>query len=173
MKRGIYAGSFDPATRGHLDVIRRASLIVDELHVMIGVNPKKSGGFFPVAKRLELIEGSLAHMKWFGRERSAFRIGQFTGLLVDYCRQHDIRFNIRGLRAAQDFNYEFEMHGINCDIAPEINTVFLIAPPESSSSSAAPSGNSPATGRPPSPSTSLRAWSPRCSTRIEWPSLRL
>ena len=49
---------------------------------------------------------------------------------MDYCRQHDIRFNIRGLRAAQDFNYEFEMHGINCDIAPEINTVFLIAPPE-------------------------------------------
>ena len=129
MKRGIYAGSFDPTTRGHLDVIRRASLIVDELHVMIGVNPKKSGGFFPVAKRLALIEGSLAHMAWFGRDRSAFHIGQFTGLLVDYCRQHDIRFNIRGLRAAQDFNYEFEMHGINCDIAPEINTVFLIAPP--------------------------------------------
>ena len=91
MKRGIYAGSFDPPTRGHLDVMRRASLIVDELHVMIGVNPKKSGGFFPVAKRLELIEGSLAHMEWFGRDRSAFHIGQFAGLLVDYCRQHDIR----------------------------------------------------------------------------------
>ena len=54
MKRGIYAGSFDPPTRGHLDVMRRASLIVDELHVMIGVNPKKSGGFFPVATRLNL-----------------------------------------------------------------------------------------------------------------------
>jgi hypothetical protein len=67
-------------------------------------------------------------MEWFGRDRSAFQIGQFTSLLVD--RQHDIRFNIRGLRAAQDFNYEFEMHGINCDIAPEINTVFLVAPPE-------------------------------------------
>jgi len=90
MKRGIYAGSFDPPTRGHLDVMRRASLIVDELHVMIGVNPKKSGGFFPVAKRLELIEGSLAHMEWFGRDRSAFHIGQFAGLLVDYCR-HTIR----------------------------------------------------------------------------------
>jgi pantetheine-phosphate adenylyltransferase len=130
MKRGIYAGSFDPVTRGHLDVIRRASLIVDELHVMIGVNPKKSGGFFPVARRLRLIEGSLEHMAWFGRDRSAFHVGEFTGLLVDYCRRHDIRFNIRGLRAAQDFNYEFEMHGINHDIAPEINTVFLIAPPE-------------------------------------------
>jgi pantetheine-phosphate adenylyltransferase len=65
-----------------------------------------------------------------GPDRSAFHIGQFTGLLADYCRQHDIRFNIRGVRAAQDFNYEFEMHGINCDIAPEINTVFLIAPLE-------------------------------------------
>ncbi len=130
MKRGIYAGSFDPTTRGHLDVIRRASLIVDELHVMIGVNPKKSSGFFTIEKRLKLIEGSLEHMEWFDRDSSAFHIGEFTGLLVDYCKQHDIRFNIRGLRAAQDFNYEFEMHGINCDIAPEINTVFLMAPPE-------------------------------------------
>lgn len=130
MKRGIYAGSFDPVTLGHLDVIRRASLIVDELHVMIGVNPKKSGGLFPVTRRLRLIEESLEHMEWLDRDRSAFEIGEFSGLLVDYCRQHGIRFNIRGLRAAQDFNYEFEMHGINHDIAPEINTVFLIAPPE-------------------------------------------
>ena len=130
MKRGIYAGSFDPTTRGHLDVIRRASLIVDELHVMIGVNPKKSGGLFAVDKRLELIEESLEHMAWFGKDRGAFHIGEFSGLLVDYCRNHDIRFNIRGLRAVQDFNYEFEMHGINCDVAPEINTIFLVASPE-------------------------------------------
>src|SRR6187402_171836 len=113
MKRGIYAGSFDPVTRGHLDVIRRASLIVDQLHIMIGVNPKKSSGFFAVQKRLQLIEGSLAHMEWFGADKSAFHVGEFTGLLVDYCRSHDIRFNIRGLRAAPDFN-----------------TVFLVAPPE-------------------------------------------
>lgn len=130
MKRGIYAGSFDPTTRGHLDVIRRASLIVDELHIMIGVNPKKTTGLFPVEKRLALIEGSLEHMAWFGGSRSGFHVGEFTGLLVEYCRKHDIRFNIRGLRAVQDFNYEFEMHGINCDVAPEINTVFLVAAPE-------------------------------------------
>ena len=74
MKRGIYAGSFDPATRGHLDVMRRASLIVDELHVMIGVNPKKSGGLFPVARRLELIEGSLSHLAWFSRDRARLRL---------------------------------------------------------------------------------------------------
>lgn len=130
MKRGIYAGSFDPTTYGHLDIIRRACLIVDELHVMIGVNPKKSGGFFPVETRLRLIEQSLEHMRWFDRPRSAFRIGEFGGLLVDYCRDHDIAFNIRGLRAVQDFNYELEMHGMNCDMAPEVNTVFLMAPPE-------------------------------------------
>ncbi len=130
MKRGIYAGSFDPTTHGHLDVIRRAGLIVDELHIMIGVNPKKSSGFFTVEKRLELIEESLEHVKWFGGHRRSFHIGAFTGLLVDYCRARDIRFNIRGLRAAQDFNYESEMHGINHDMAPEINTVFLMAPPE-------------------------------------------
>jgi pantetheine-phosphate adenylyltransferase len=129
MKRGIYAGSFDPITRGHLDVIRRACLIVDELHIMIGVNPKKSSGLFAVERRLKLIEGSLDHMEWFGGDRSSFHIGQFADLLVDYCRAHDIRFNIRGLRAVQDFNYEFEMHGTNCDMVPEINTVFLVAAP--------------------------------------------
>ena len=106
MKRGIDAGSFDPPTRGHLDVMRRASLIVDELHVMIGVNPKKSGGFFPVAKRLELIEGSLAHMEWFGRDRSAFHIGQFAGLLVDYCRhthQGARQLPVAGCRQVRDY----------------------------------------------------------------------
>jgi len=77
-----------------------------------------------------LIEESLACMAWFGRDSSAFQIGEFTGLLVDYCREHGIQFNIRGLRAMQDFNYEFEMHGMNCDMAPEINTVFLVASPE-------------------------------------------
>ena len=129
-KRGIYEGSFDPTTLGHLDVIRRASLIVDELHVMIGINPKKSSGLFAVEERLRLIEESLEYMAWFGKDKNSFHIGKFTGLLVDYCRDHDIRFNVRGLRAAQDFNYEFEMHGMNCDMAPEINTVFLVAPPE-------------------------------------------
>ncbi len=110
--------------------MRRARLVVDELHIMIGVNPKKGGGLFTIEKRLKLIEESLEFMEWFGNERNSFQIGTFTGLLVDYCRNHDIRFNIRGLRAAQDFNYEFEMHGINYDIAPEINTIFLVAPPE-------------------------------------------
>lgn len=110
--------------------MRRARLVVDELHIMIGVNPKKGGGLFTIEKRLKLIEESLEFMEWFGNERNSFQIGTFTGLLVDYCRNHDIRFNIRGLRAAQDFNYEFEMHGINHDIAPEINTIFLVAPPE-------------------------------------------
>ena len=81
------------------------------------------------------------------RGKSAFHIGEFTGLLVDYSRSHDIRFNIRGLRAAQDFNYEYEMHGINCDMAPEINTVFLVAPPELSSSAAARSRSSPRISR--------------------------
>lgn len=97
---------------------------------MIGVNPKKSGGLFTIGERLNLIEESLQEMEWFGCPRSAFRIGQFTGLLADYCRARDIRFNVRGLRAVQDFNYEFEMHGTNCEMAPEVNTVFFIAPPE-------------------------------------------
>lgn len=129
MKRGIYAGSFDPVTLGHLDVIRRGGLIVDELRIMIGVNPKKVGGFFKVEKRLALIEESLEHMKWFGKDRSAFPVGTFSGLLMDYCKTHAVAFNIRGLRAAQDFNYEFEMHGTNVDMAPEVNTIFLVAPP--------------------------------------------
>ena len=130
MKRGIYAGSFDPISLGHLDVIRRASLILDEIHVMIGVNPKKNSGLFDVGQRVRLIQDSLEYMNWFGRQKDAFIVGDFTCLLVEYCQQNRVEFNIRGLRAAQDFNYEFEMHLINCDIAPGINTIFLPAPPE-------------------------------------------
>ena len=130
MKRGVYAGSFDPVTRGHLEVIRRASLIVDELHIMVGANRKKSSSLFTVEKRLKLVEESLESMAWFGKDRRAFHLGEFTGLLMDYCKGHDIRFNIRGLRAVRDFNDEFEMHGTNHDMAPEVNTVFLVAPPE-------------------------------------------
>lgn len=129
MKRGIYAGSFDPITLGHLDVIRRSSPIVDELHIMIGVNPKKMSGLFAPAERVRLIRESLEHMQWFGKDPASFVVGEFHGLLVDYCLEQQIGFNIRGLRAAQDFNYEFEMHLINCDIAPGIDTVFLPAPP--------------------------------------------
>ena len=130
MKRGIYAGSFDPITFGHLDVIRRASLLVDELHIMIGVNPKKISGFFSIDRRKSLISESLEQLSWFGKNKGAYVVGDFSGLLTDYCKEFDIQFNIRGLRAAQDFNYEFEMHGIHCDIAPDLNTVFLPAPPE-------------------------------------------
>jgi pantetheine-phosphate adenylyltransferase len=130
MKRGIYAGSFDPISLGHLDVVRRASLILDEIHVMIGVNPKKSAGLFDVEQRTRLIRDSLDYMNWFGRHKDAFIVGNFTCLLVEYCQEHEVKFNIRGLRAAQDFNSEFEMHLINCDIAPGIDTIFLPAPPE-------------------------------------------
>ena len=130
VKRGIYAGSFDPITYGHLDVIRRASLMVDELHVVIGLNPRKTSGLFSLEYRLALIEGSLSHMAYFEKDKSSFVLGGFDGLLMDYCRDNDIRFNFRGIRAAQDFNYEFEMHGINIDMVPSVNTVFLPAPPE-------------------------------------------
>lgn len=69
MKRGIYAGYFDPITLGHLDVIRRASRILDELHIMIGFNPNKNYRLFPIDRRIYLIERYLKYMNWLGRDR--------------------------------------------------------------------------------------------------------
>jgi pantetheine-phosphate adenylyltransferase len=129
MSEGLYAGSFDPITKGHIDIIRRAGMIVNRLHILVGHNPKKSG-LFSIDRRVELIVGALEEVDYLGHTpETGIIVGQFKGLTVDACKQRNIQFIIRGLRAAQDFNAEFELHGIHYDLAPEINTIFLMAPP--------------------------------------------
>ncbi|TPV95252.1 MAG: pantetheine-phosphate adenylyltransferase [Myxococcales bacterium FL481] len=118
----VYPGSFDPITRGHLEIAERASRLFDRVIVAVGRHPTKAG-FFSVAQRCELIEESLAHL-------ANAEAGSFDGLVVEYCRRRNAKIIVRGLRAVGDFEPEFQMGLANRDLAPEIETVFLIPRPE-------------------------------------------
>ena len=118
----VYPGSFDPITRGHLDILERASSLFDQIIVAIGQHPKKRG-YFSVAERVELIEASVAHL-------DNVTADSFEGLVVDFCKRREARMIVRGLRAMGDFESEFQMGLANRDLAPDIETVFLIPSPE-------------------------------------------
>jgi len=118
MRRAIYPGSFDPPTLGHLDIVERASGLVDELVMAIGTNSDKAP-FLPVEDRVELLRQSTAHLE-------NVTISTFAGLLVDYARSIECHVLIRGLRAVSDFDYEFRVTMANRRLAPEIETLFLI-----------------------------------------------
>jgi pantetheine-phosphate adenylyltransferase len=120
----VYAGSFDPITNGHLDVVRRALQVFDQVIVAVAGNtsdPKKDQALFPAAERAEMIREALAETG--GRAT----VTSFTGLLVDYCEQAGARVIIRGLRAVSDFEYEFQMAMMNRHLKPTIETVFMTA----------------------------------------------
>ncbi|MFL6138036.1 MAG: pantetheine-phosphate adenylyltransferase [Frankiaceae bacterium] len=120
MRRAICPGSFDPVTLGHLDIIGRASRIYDEVVVGVLVNQSKRG-LFAVEERIKLLEEST-------EEWGNVRIDSFTGLLVDYCREHDIPVIVRGLRAISDFDYELQMAQMNRDLAA-VETMFMATNP--------------------------------------------
>lgn len=115
----VYGGSFDPPTLGHIDLIRRASRLFPHLHVGIGINPNKRV-MFSIPERLGFLKESLCDLP-------NVSCGSYNGLLVDYCREVGAGVIIRGLRAVADFEYEFQMALANRDLAPEIETMFLIA----------------------------------------------
>lgn len=118
----VYPGSFDPITRGHIEIAERAARLFDRVIVAVGRHPSKPG-FFSVAQRCELIERSLEHLP-------NAEAGSFEGLVVNYCRARHARIIVRGLRAVGDFEPEFQMGLANRDLAPEIETVFLIPRPD-------------------------------------------
>lgn len=121
MAKAIYAGSFDPITNGHLWVIDRAAAIFDELVVAVGDNPDK-GYTFSVQERLELLNSSVSSY-------SNISIDHFKGeFLVNYAQQIGVRFMVRGIRNAQDYEYEKTMRYINSDLCAEIDTIFLMPP---------------------------------------------
>ncbi len=101
MRRAVCPGSFDPITHGHIDIIGRASKLYDVVHVAVMINKSKKG-MFTIDERLELIR---ACTEEFGN----VRIDAHHGLLVDYCKQHDIPAIVKGLRAVSDFDYELQM----------------------------------------------------------------
>ena len=127
MKRvGFYSGSFDPVTLGHTDVIRRAAALVDTLVIGIGINPGKAP-MFSDAERIAMLEDEVRSItKATGTKVS---VVTFSGLAVEAARSHKASVIIRGLRDGTDFDYEMQMSGMNGEMAPEIQTIFVSASP--------------------------------------------
>lgn len=117
MRKGIYPGSFDPVTLGHLDIIRRASELVDELYIAVLHNSSKKG-LFTIDERIELL-------KRVTDDIPNARVITFDGLLVDCALQYGTKTIIRGLRAVTDFEYELQLAQTNKRLRPDIDTVFL------------------------------------------------
>ncbi len=113
----VYPGTFDPLTRGHEDLVRRASSIFDKVIVGVAASHRKNP-FFTLEERLEIAEEVLEHY-------SNVEIKSFDGLLKDFVRQEDARVIIRGLRAVSDFEYEFQMAGMNRYQLPDVETLFM------------------------------------------------
>lgn len=121
---GIYAGSFDPLTNGHLWMIRRGAELFDELVVVLAVNPAKKS-FFPLELRQQLLEDMLSELPSNIRTATVEQ-----GFLVDFARKAGAGFLLRGIRNATDFEYEKSMARMNAVMEPDIRTVFLTPPSE-------------------------------------------
>ncbi len=118
MKIAVYPGSFDPLTYGHLDVVERASKLVDELIVAVAKNPMKDP-IFTLEERMEMVREAMAHIK-------NVRVDKLEGLLVEYAKKTGAEAIIRGLRAVSDFEYEFQMALTNRKLNDQVETVFLV-----------------------------------------------
>jgi len=117
MIRAVYPGTFDPLTRGHEDLVRRASRLFDSL--ILGVaDSRAKKPFFDTAERVAMAREALADVK-------NLTVVGFSGLLIDFIRRHRARVILRGLRAVSDFEYEFQLAGMNRNLYPDVETVFL------------------------------------------------
>ena len=114
----VYPGTFDPITNGHADIVRRALKLFDRVVVALADNPRKRP-LFTVKERKRMIHETLAN-------DVGVEVDSFSGLLVDYVRRRGARFVIRGLRAVADFEYEFQFAHMNRQLAPEVETIFLM-----------------------------------------------
>jgi pantetheine-phosphate adenylyltransferase len=123
---GFYPGSFDPLTNGHLDVIERACKLVDKLVIAVGRHATKAP-LFTYEDRLALLKATLEPVG--KRTDTEFVIVEFEGLAVDAARKHGAKLIIRGLRDTTDYNYEMQMVGMNAQMAPDLQTVFLPSSP--------------------------------------------
>jgi pantetheine-phosphate adenylyltransferase len=124
MRTGVYPGTFDPMTLGHMDIIRRATHLVDRLVIGVTTNPSKSP-MFTVDERLAMVEREMAAITDCGS--AEIRVVAFDSLLMDFAVREGASMIIRGLRAVADFEYEFQMAGMNQQLNDEIETVFLMA----------------------------------------------
>ncbi|MBZ9841775.1 MULTISPECIES: pantetheine-phosphate adenylyltransferase [unclassified Mesorhizobium] len=125
-RTALYAGSFDPLTNGHLDVLKASLAVADTVYAAIGIHPGKKP-LFSFEERVELIEA--ATKVEFGRDSDRIKVVSFDGLVIDAARKHGASIMIRGLRDGTDLDYEMQMAGMNETMAPELQTVFLPASP--------------------------------------------
>jgi pantetheine-phosphate adenylyltransferase len=117
MIRAVYPGTFDPLTRGHEDLVRRASTLFDAVILAVADSRSKKP-FFTLDERLDMARQVLADI-------GNVEVMGFNGLLIDFARQHNARVVVRGLRAVSDFEYEFQLAGMNRNLSPDMETVFL------------------------------------------------
>lgn len=125
-RHAIYAGSFDPLTNGHLDVIKASLAVADVIYAAIGIHPGKKP-LFEFEERVRLIEATAKAE--LGEDASRIKVVSFDGLVIDAARQRGASIMIRGLRDGTDLDYEMQMAGMNETMAPELQTVFLPASP--------------------------------------------
>ena len=123
MKIGLYPGTFDSLTNGHLDIIVRSSTLCDKLIIAVAKNPSKNP-FFSINKRIDLINEALLLNKI---DTKSVYAESFDNLLIDFAKINSVSIIIRGLRVVSDFDYEFQMAGMNKRLNSDIETVFLMA----------------------------------------------
>lgn len=117
---GVYPGTFDPVTLGHMDIIRRGAKLVDRLVIGVTTNPSKSP-MFTLAERMEMVRREVADVA------GEIHVVAFDSLLMDFAEREGAKVIVRGLRAVADFEYEYQMAGMNQQINPRVETVFLMA----------------------------------------------
>ena len=122
MKKAVCPGSFDPITNGHIDIIKRAAELFDEVTVLVVTNPDKKCVFSP-EERCELIKKATEGIE-------GVKVDSFSGLLADYVKQNGISAIVKGIRSSSDFEYEFQMALANRSLAPNAETVFITADPQ-------------------------------------------
>lgn len=120
---GIYPGTFDPITKGHLHIIKRASRQVDRLIVGVAENTRKNP-VFTLAERMDMVREDCANLP---ERYCGIEVVSYSNLLVHFAQEQKATCIFRGLRAISDFDYEFQMTGMNARLAPDIETVFLMA----------------------------------------------
>lgn len=122
MKRALTPGTFDPITSGHLDIITRAAQLVDEIIVAVAASPTKQP-LFTLEERVELVQQATSCLP-------NVRVEPFSGLLVDFAQEMDASVVVKGLRAITDFEYEFQMTAINYQLDQQLETLFIMSPPQ-------------------------------------------
>jgi len=123
-RTGVYPGTFDPVTSGHMEVVRRSLRLVDELVIGPAINIGK-GPLFSLEERIDIIKDDIADFP--EEDRGRIRVVPFEGLLIHFARQVGSSVIIRGLRAVSDFEYEIQMANMNARMEPAIETIFLMA----------------------------------------------